>query len=131
VAKPRIIVIDDDVAIRELYTLYFEELGYQVVAAADPTVCESLLNAHNCQKNAPCGEIILVDMHMPKMTGLEFITRRVELGCKSVLKQTALLSGNLTDSDQDTLNRLGCHYFHKPVRMSQIHAWVESVMQTA
>jgi CheY-like chemotaxis protein len=125
----RIIIIDDEPCIRDSIVIYLEHLGFEVVAAEDPTVCEALAHDHPCVQEHACGDIILVDQHMPNMTGIEFIERRIKRGCKGVLRQTALMSGNLSGRDIEKLDSLGCHYFEKPVALTTIKAWIDNVIQ--
>jgi CheY-like chemotaxis protein len=124
----RIIIVDDEPCIRDSIAMYLEGLGFEVIAAEDPTVCEALAHDHTCVREEACGDIILVDQHMPHMTGVEFIERRVKRGCKAILKQTAVMSGSLSESDREKLDGLGCHYFEKPVALATIKAWIEKVL---
>jgi len=126
----RIIIVDDEPCIRDSIVMYLENFGFEVVTAEDPTVCEALAQNHMCVQEQACGDIILVDQHMPNMTGIEFIERRVKRGCKGVLTQTALMSGYLSECEREKLDSLGCHYFEKPVALKTIKAWIEKVLQT-
>ena len=120
---------DDEPCIRDSIVMYLEDLGFEVVAAEDPTVCEALAHDHSCIQKQACGDIILVDQHILNMTGVEFIERRIKRGCKGVLTQTAIMSGNLSEHDRGKLDSLGCHYFEKPVALTTIKAWIDNVMQ--
>ena len=59
---------------------------------------------------------------MPTVTGLEFIKRRREKGCK--IKFRALMSGDWTDSDLQNAQELSCHVFHKPFILEML-MWLD------
>ena len=60
----RILVIDDEAAVREVIQMMLEESGHTVEIAADGN--EGL----QCYKDSP-HELVLTDLHMPGMDGLE------------------------------------------------------------
>ena len=66
--KPRVLVIDDEVAIRESLRVTLEYDGYECIAAA--TGQEGLARA---DQDAP--DLVLLDVKMPGMDGLEVLDR--------------------------------------------------------
>lgn len=64
--KKKILVVDDEDSVREIYRHEFTNSGYDVVAAADGE--EGLLKAG---EEVP--QIILMDIMMPKMSGIEVL----------------------------------------------------------
>lgn len=63
----KILLIDDDVFLRDMYATKFTECGHTVEAVDKAELALQMLR----QKNA--FDVILVDMVMPGMTGIEFI----------------------------------------------------------
>jgi CheY-like chemotaxis protein len=63
----KLLLIDDDVFLRDMYALKFSESGYDVDVAESPGVALSIIESD------PNFEIILLDMIMPAMTGTELI----------------------------------------------------------
>jgi two-component system, OmpR family, response regulator len=59
-----VMVVDDDPAVREIFTTYLEMNGYQVLEADGGPACLELLKTHN-------PDIILLDMMMEPMDGWE------------------------------------------------------------
>ncbi|MBI3969260.1 MAG: response regulator, partial [Chloroflexi bacterium] len=61
-----VLVVEDDVSIRQLVADILEDAGYDVVTASDGTRAMQML---------PTTELdaILLDMHMPGMNGSEFV----------------------------------------------------------
>lgn len=62
----KILVIDDESYMRELMGLHLEMAGYEVLLAEDAIVGGYLLLAQR-------PDLVLVDIEMPYMTGLEFV----------------------------------------------------------
>jgi two-component system, OmpR family, response regulator len=59
-----VLIVDDDPAIREIFSTYLEMGGYRVLAAAGGADCLELLKTHN-------PDIILLDLMMEPMDGWE------------------------------------------------------------
>ena len=68
--RPRILVVDDETAIRELLKLQLSASGYDVVLAEDAFAARRLL--YEAQPDA-----MIVDAHMPYMSGVEFVSTLV------------------------------------------------------
>jgi CheY-like chemotaxis protein len=64
--KPRILLVEDDEVIREVYSLKFELEGFPVAAAENGAVALEVIKSFR-------PDIILLDMMMPVMGGLEFL----------------------------------------------------------
>lgn len=69
---PTILVVDDDVAIRELLVMLLEDAGYEVRSACDGA--EALVSM--CDRRP---DVILIDVRMPRMDGWAFRRRQQEL----------------------------------------------------
>lgn len=63
----RLLLIDDDLFVRDMYTLQFEHTGHEVVVADNASVALSILN-HD--KDFDC---LLIDMIMPGDTGIDLL----------------------------------------------------------
>src|SRR3954462_4367654 len=64
--QPTILVIDDDVCMRDLLRLHLSNAGYDVSVAEDAVDA-----GHSLLKQRP--DLILADIEMPYMDGLEFL----------------------------------------------------------
>ena len=112
---PRILVIDDNAAIRELLRFILEEEGYEVIEAAD--------GAEGLQRyQADPTDLVITDLHMPGMDGLELLEALLR-----VVPTPALMaiSGN-----QDALTqakRFTPHTFAKPLPLEQVLAAVRNL----
>ena len=69
--KPKILIIDDERSIRDIFSLLLEDHGYEVAAAETGTG-----GAERARAFDP--DIILLDMHLPDIPGLEVLARLKE-----------------------------------------------------
>ena len=65
--KTRILVVDDEPAIRELLRLHLKNEGYEVVEAPDAIVAGRMLLSNAWQL-----DLMIVDASMPYLTGIDF-----------------------------------------------------------
>jgi CheY-like chemotaxis protein len=65
--KRRVLVVEDDHQARDLLTLLLEDAGYRVHAVGNPV--EALEQMKRSQF-----EVVVIDYHMPRLNGLEFMT---------------------------------------------------------
>jgi two-component system, chemotaxis family, chemotaxis protein CheY len=63
----KILIVDDSESIREVVCFTLENAGFQVFKGVDGVDALTVLNA-----NAPV-DLIITDLHMPNMDGIEFI----------------------------------------------------------
>jgi CheY-like chemotaxis protein len=64
----RILVVEDDEPLRSLYKYELEEEGYEVIIAEDGKTALRSLEQLSC-------DLIILDMVMPEMDGLEALTK--------------------------------------------------------
>jgi len=88
----KLLIVDDDVFLRDMYALKFSESGYTVQAA------ETAEQALIVIEKTPDLKVVLIDMIMPGMTGIELITeiKQRHQSCKADL---IILSNQGQESD--------------------------------
>jgi len=122
----RIIVLEDDPSTRKLLTGALSRLGHQVISAAEPLICPLYTDIEaRCTHEHACGDILLSDNRMPRMTGLEFVARQCVRGCKGVVHNKAVVSGSWRADELAEAERLGCKVFSKPYRLADILDWID------
>ena len=127
---PRVIVLEDDETSRKFITLMLKQRGYEVVSAADPTICPVYATPNQaCPHEDACGDFLLTDNRMPNMTGLEFIEAQAQRGCKGIILNKAVMSGTWSAEELEKAQKLGCKIFTKPYRISEIIQWLEEQKQ--
>ena len=120
VESPSLLITDDDADFRETLQGIFEPEGFRAILAGDG---EEALNIVHRQPI----HLVLLDMHMPKLTGLETLWRlrqsRSTLPC-------ILMSAKLDDTIIEQARR--AHAFSvlaKPVTLRQITGIVHQAMR--
>ena len=122
----RIIVFEDDDAIRQSLTLLLRKNGYEVISASDPTICPVYsTREESCSHEDACGDFLLTDNHMPNMTGLEFIEAQSQRWCKGIIANKAVMSGTWSSEEREKAEKLGCKIFTKPFRIEEIIEWLD------
>lgn len=65
-ATPSVLIVEDDAATRRLYKFMLTNGGYPVIEAEDGVAALEQLARHAC-------ELVITDMNMPRMDGMELI----------------------------------------------------------
>ncbi|MCU0849058.1 MAG: SpoIIE family protein phosphatase [Spirochaetes bacterium] len=87
--KKKIFVIDDEESIRKFLTRILDKSGYEVVTASDGREALEIVDYDTV-------DLIMLDMNMPKMNGIEFLRK---LGTMNVKKIPVLMVSGETDLD--------------------------------
>lgn len=123
----KVIIFEDNEAIRKGMQLLLQNRGYEVRTYADPTLCPVYADPTcTCPANKPCADILLTDNSMPHMSGLEFIALQADKGCKGANNFKGVMSASWTAADLQEAKRLGCQIFSKPLDLKMILDWVEA-----
>lgn len=123
--KLRAIVLDDEYSIRALFCEILEERGYEVYVASEPFSSPIFLESKcDCPVDTPCANILITDINMPNMTGLEFIKHQKDKSCK--IQNMAVMSGRWTAEGIEHAKRFGCDIFKKPFKLDEIAKWLDS-----
>lgn len=123
IIKIRALVFDDDQVVRELLSSVLLRRGYEVYAFSEPAVCPLVSERQcPCPTRYSCADIIITDLNMPNMTGLELIEKQIDRGCK--VRNLAVLSGDWLDHEVKRASQLGCMTFSKPLRVAELNEWL-------
>lgn len=95
----KLLVIEDDELLREIYATKFEMEGFTVYTAVD-----GLDGLEQARINQP--QVILLDMIMPRMTGLEFLRKFQPLAIKPPVT-TIVISNKSSIKDINEAKALG------------------------
>jgi two-component system chemotaxis response regulator CheY len=107
----KILIVEDENDIRNLYGLLMRSTGYEVIEACDGKDALEKFTA------APC-ELVITDMNMPRMGGLELIK---ELRRRSSQVHIILITGYGTLETEKRAFSLGSdEYMPKPFDMQEL-----------
>ncbi len=101
----KILIIDDDAGLRKSLTLILSDAGYDVVQAEDGE--QGLATA---QEQSP--DIILCDVRMPKLTGIEFLEAYREAGGRALILVMTAYGG--LDLAMEAMKKGAYDYIPKP-----------------
>ena len=110
----RVLIFDDDQNIRKLMWTLFDSRGYEVFTFPHPGSCP-LNHVDNClcSEGESCSDVIISNLEMPNLNGLDFIEKQVKKGCRC--SNIALMSGNITDAQTVRAQSLESQIFNKPI----------------
>ncbi len=124
--RKRALIFDDEELIRLLYRQACQRHGYEVFEFSSPAYCP--LHATNqcvCGPGEACTDVIISDLDMPKVKGLDFVEAQIRKGCHC--QHILLVSGSCDESTYAQARKLGCTMIEKPFRIQQIEAWLNEV----
>ena len=123
--KYRTILCEDNESVREILSFILRQQGHEVYSFKDAGDCPlNSLSECKCNHINPCSDIIISDVLMPKVSGLEFIKNLRKNGCK--IKNIALVSGYWTEEYISQAEELGCFVFHKPDLPEALFKWIDT-----
>lgn len=117
---PQLLITDDDRDFRETLGSVFETRGFKTILASDGQ------QAVEIARNEPV-HCVLIDMHMPRLTGLEAIHRikEVQVAIPCILISAAL-DDEIRQQAKDAFSLL-----EKPVSFKKVTDTVHVALQTA
>jgi two-component system chemotaxis response regulator CheY len=121
----KVIVIDDSALIHQMYKMVLMRYKCEIVAAQNGQ--EGL---EKLAKN-PDADLILLDINMPLMNGLEFIKKVRELG---KYDNVPIVIVSTEGKEEDTMRGLALGakgYVKKPFQPSDMHTLIEKLYPTA
>jgi len=122
----RAIIFDDSSLIRFSLWSIFDGRGYEVFTFPDPGLCPLHTSEKcPCPPETKCADVIISDVKMSGINGLDFVEQLIQKGCKR--PPIALMSANFSESDRARAAILGCALFTKPFESAEIVGWIEEV----
>jgi CheY-like chemotaxis protein len=108
----RVLVVEDEPAVRDMTTKVLERAGYQVLAVADG------IQALAAAGSAAPFDVLVTDVVMPNLTGIELAERMMD---RYPLIGVVLLSGYTAETlDLERVAARGASFVPKPVTSSQL-----------
>lgn len=118
-SKVKVLVVDDDASICQLYPLYFKKEGY------DTTICH---NGHDALRKLKeeAYNIVLLDIMMPELDGLETLAR---------IRQTSKVPVILVSAKGEKVDIIGGlevgadDYITKPFEMQEVISRIKAILR--
>ena len=121
---PRVLIFDENDVLSESLKKILGERRYEVFTYSDRGVCPLFHTVdHIAMSDSVCSDIIISDLYLPNIDGLELIKDRIDKGCK--VKCRALISTTWSEADWQYAHKLGCKLFRKPFDLKEILEWLD------
>jgi two-component system chemotaxis response regulator CheY len=115
-ARPSVLLVDDDAAIREALAEILADEGFDVHAAENGRVALDWLQRHRTNDSRPC--VVLLDLMMPVMDGRTFLS---EQGADPALSAIPVL---VISAEANAGDLAGTHgvtgVFKKPIALDSL-----------
>ena len=122
----RAVLLEDNDAIRKALRETLANRGYEIFSFTSPAICPMQLEPEcRCKGGQRCVDIIISDLDMPTITGLQFIENQKRKNCKC--QHIALMSGFWTEEDELQAKKFGCKVFSKPFDLFELNQWLDRV----
>jgi chemotaxis protein histidine kinase CheA/CheY-like chemotaxis protein len=121
--EPTVLIVDDSITVRELLSLTLSKVGYRVEQARDGQDAWEKLRS-----GLPCN-LIICDIEMPRMDGLELLARLQKDEHLSQIPM-AMLTSRGADRHRQTAKELGAKgYFTKPYQDEVLLSATQRMLQ--
>jgi len=118
----RVLIIDDDVTLRQALTKHLEHAGHDVRQAADGDA-----GIRSCERHV--ADVVIVDVFMPKQGGLQTIGRlRREWPALKIVAMSGVTSGGLLDVGGHTVALGADRFLSKPFEAATLVALVAALI---
>lgn len=97
---------------------------YEVLTYQRPVACPAYDDIGACKEPYSCADIILAELNMPQMNGIDMLRVQSRNGCRVPAGSKALMSGDLDDRGRKGIRELGCMYFQKPFSFNEVSTWL-------
>ncbi len=121
----KVLVVDDSALIHQMYKMTLMRYKCAIVAAKNGQAALDMLAQH------PDIDLILLDINMPIMNGLEFLAKMKELGKYSHIP---VIIQSTEGKEEDTKRGLqlgAAAYVTKPVKTGDLHAVIAKLVPSA
>lgn len=126
VRKLKILIFEGNQTLLRSYEELFEFHGHDVHAYTEPSFCALFHDSPcKCSSESPCADVLIAELQMNSMDGIEFFKEQKIRGCKLRVENQALMSTSISSEQKDAITELGCHFIKRPVNIPEIVKWLD------
>jgi CheY-like chemotaxis protein len=118
-SRARLLVVDDDPSVREVWCAALSLLGYEVMAAGGGPEALALFGRASY-------DLVLTDLLLPEMSGWQLAEA---IGARSATP-IVVITGSAAEEDAERAHEQGMVVLHKPVRLADLKRAVEDALGT-
>jgi len=124
--KLKVVIFEDGQATLNRFKEVFKFKGHDVLSYSASTSCPLFKDTQcDCPKDSPCADVVVADMAMKHMSGLEFFEHQRKRGCKTPDGNKLLLVDEITADQKRAISNLGCGFIKKPCNEYDLANWME------
>ncbi|UOQ68943.1 response regulator [Hymenobacter volaticus] len=128
-ATPTILLVDDDEPTRRILQRWLAHLGVRahILEAEDGQQALAYVEAHCQSSDTPPALLVLLDLNMPVMDGLEFLENhgQLPLVCREGIPVIVLSGGASNAAEQARVRALAADVKFKPLDLESLAALVQ------
>jgi len=135
ISPKRAFILDDDRGIRKLINELLHRCGYTVMSYSSPIEATIFRHPENCpmatdheelfSESQTCAELIITDINMPVISGIEYIRKIRQIGCR--VRYIAIISSDWNEAKILEAEAVGCKVFIKPLDIGEMIKWIRSL----
>ena len=120
--KGRILVVDDEISIRQFLEIMLRREKYEVITVNSAKACLKELNKRNF-------DIVLTDINMPEMDGLELLKKIKQENAETVV--VIMTAYGSAESAVIAMKRGASDYISKPFQIEELLLVLNKCLHTA
>ena len=122
----RVVIVEEEPGMRQFLSTVCDRRGYEVFTFPDLGLCPlHIMHRCPCAPGTVCADLLLCDLHLPEVEGLDYIEGLLAKGC--VGPYVALMSGAWSPAAHAHAVRLGCRLFRTPFEIPELLAGFHTV----
>ena len=122
--KPRVLIVDDEAALRRTLERVLRGMGYDVVTAADAQLAYEVLDETDV-------DLVLLDLHMPQMSGDTFFLALVRRWPRLADRIVLMTGDTFAETDHWPHELRACPLLLKPFTLEMLRATLVTTLERA
>ena len=122
--SPRVLIVDDEPALRRTLARVLESLQYEVLTAGDPHLAYSMLDEADV-------DLVLLDLHMPQMSGDTFFLALIRRWPRLAGRVVLMTGDTFAETDHWPHELRVCPLLLKPFTLEVLRATVVATLERA
>jgi two-component system chemotaxis response regulator CheY len=118
----KVLVVDDSALIHQMYKMALARYKCTIVVAKNGQAGLEELAKH------PDIDLVLLDINMPVMGGIEFLKKVKELGTYSNIPIVIQSTEGKEEDTKRGMEMGACEYVTKPIKTADLHALIEKLI---
>ncbi|MEO6444914.1 MAG: response regulator [Gemmatimonadaceae bacterium] len=124
----RILIVDDESTIRIALRRFFTRMGWTVDEASNGEIALSILTHDALQRERPRFSLVLSDLRMPGLSGIE-LYERLRLEQPWVLQRLVFSTGDLVSEEAASfVKHTDCIVLQKPFELAALREVVDRIV---